>query len=77
MSQFLALSEVSINLDAVALVWPRAGKDGGEKRAGCTLYFQGLPEPYVFYGEDAEKVLALVRRSAVSAVAPTAGSRPG
>jgi hypothetical protein len=77
MAQFLTLSEVSINLEAVSLVWPRADKAEGKRGPGCTLYLLGSGEPYVFYGEDAEKVLAFVRENAVIGVAPKAGSKQG
>jgi hypothetical protein len=62
-AQFLKLSEVAINLDAVRYIQTEIGKAQGDG-AGCLVCFLGSAEPHAFYGKDAEKVLAAIDENA-------------
>jgi hypothetical protein len=64
MTRFVQLSKMVVNVDAIRLILPglvRPKTEGGAPSVGCTVYFINSSEPYAFYDEDAEKVLAAAR----------------
>jgi len=63
MPTFLRLSKISINVDTIRYVLPGTSQNG-EEQAMCVICFVDSSPPHVYYGADAEKVLALIEKHA-------------
>lgn len=62
MARFLRLSKTIINVEAIRFIYPGLVKQKeGEPKSGCTVFFVNTAEPYAFYGDDAEKIMAITR----------------
>lgn len=61
MPRFVELSRMLVNVDEIQVIFPGMVKPQKGESFGCTVYFKDKPEPYAFYGNDAKKLLELVK----------------
>lgn len=66
MARFVQLSKMLLNVDAIRLILPGVVKQKEGEITGCTVYFINSTEPFAFYGEDADKILAAARERCLS-----------
>jgi hypothetical protein len=66
MPRFINLSAIKINVDAIRFILPGVAKEASAGEPSCTVCFLDACEPHVFYGEDAEKLLAFADKHSVS-----------
>jgi hypothetical protein len=65
MPRFISLSGIKLNVNAIRFILPGLAKDAAEGEPSCTVCFLDASEPHVFYGEDAEKLLAFAEKHSV------------